>query len=316
MFLFVFDVKLARKFSTRVIKLAVKANENRVVTIIPQLAVKDNPMLGSIISSVGDALTGSRNREAQRDANDQNAALQREFAQNGIRWKVADAKAAGLHPLAALGAQTMSPTASFQASADNTMSNIGQNIGRAVDATRTRNERAAALAADAESRSIQLENGRLQNELLRSQIMSINSRASNPAFPGSSTFLDGQGDAVPTAGTKTVPVEVSSHSSHPSKAAGIHPDMTYTRTQNGLALVPSKDAKALIEDQFVPEMMWAARNHLGSFIKDPPYPKEAPLPAGYSHWKWHPMLQEWRPARINQHGKYKRYLPRFLGGNN
>ena len=32
--------------------------------------------------------------------------LQKEFAQHGVRWRVEDAKAAGIHPLAALG---MSP---------------------------------------------------------------------------------------------------------------------------------------------------------------------------------------------------------------
>ena len=38
-----------------------------------------------------------------REQFDRNEALQREFAQNGIRWRAADARAAGLHPLAALG---------------------------------------------------------------------------------------------------------------------------------------------------------------------------------------------------------------------
>lgn len=55
-------------------------------------------------------LTGAR---ATEKANEQNAALQREFAQHGISWKVADAKRAGLHPLAALGTQTASASPSY-----------------------------------------------------------------------------------------------------------------------------------------------------------------------------------------------------------
>lgn len=46
------------------------------------------------------------NQISQDNAARKNAKLQREFAQYGIRYRVADAKAAGIHPLAALG---MSP---------------------------------------------------------------------------------------------------------------------------------------------------------------------------------------------------------------
>ena len=48
-------------------------------------------------------------KRARDQANAQfgiNVQQQREFAQRGIRWRVADAKAAGIHPLAALGVQT------------------------------------------------------------------------------------------------------------------------------------------------------------------------------------------------------------------
>lgn len=45
--------------------------------------------------------------------NQQNADLQREFAQMGIRWRVEDAEAAGLHPLAALGMQPVQASPSY-----------------------------------------------------------------------------------------------------------------------------------------------------------------------------------------------------------
>lgn len=45
----------------------------------------------------------AKNESLYRDTTASNEALQREFAQMGIRWKVDDAKAAGLHPLYALG---------------------------------------------------------------------------------------------------------------------------------------------------------------------------------------------------------------------
>lgn len=49
---------------------------------------------------------GRSDREDRANAQfDQNMAMQKEFAQMGVRWRVEDAKAAGLHPLAALGVQ-------------------------------------------------------------------------------------------------------------------------------------------------------------------------------------------------------------------
>lgn len=49
---------------------------------------------------------GRSDREDRANAQfDANQAMQREFAQMGVRWRVEDAKAAGLHPLAALGVQ-------------------------------------------------------------------------------------------------------------------------------------------------------------------------------------------------------------------
>lgn len=86
--------------------------------------------IGPAISAAGSLLGGVLSRKGQGDANDQNAQLQREFAQNGIRWKVEDAKAAGLHPLYAIGGAG----ATFTPSAQNVMSDMGQSVARAASA--------------------------------------------------------------------------------------------------------------------------------------------------------------------------------------
>ena len=62
---------------------------------------------GAIGGALGLIGAGQSQASAER-LNQLNYEHQKEFAQNGIRWKVADAKAAGLHPLAALGASTAS----------------------------------------------------------------------------------------------------------------------------------------------------------------------------------------------------------------
>lgn len=108
-----------------------------------------------------------------------NTATQKEFAQHGIRWRVEDAKAAGIHPLYALGAQTQS-FSPIHVGTD--FAGMGQDISRAIDATRTSGER-----ADARLAALTLERAELENDLLRSQI--LGSKAAllqqvGPAFPG------------------------------------------------------------------------------------------------------------------------------------
>lgn len=70
------------------------------------------------------------------------ANIQREFAQNGIRWRVADAKAAGLHPLFALGGSgaTYSPAPITTHTAD-AIGSMGQDVSRAVQAQASQPER-------------------------------------------------------------------------------------------------------------------------------------------------------------------------------
>lgn len=88
----------------------------------------------SLIGGAISAITG-------KQASDREYARQQEFAQNGIRWRVEDAKAAGIHPIFAVGAN--SPTYSPQAAigTDYGLSSAGQNISRAIEAKQTARER-------------------------------------------------------------------------------------------------------------------------------------------------------------------------------
>ena len=71
--------------------------------------------LGSIVSAVGSIAGGILGANSAQNVAGMNYKAQKEFAQNGIRWKVEDAKRAGIHPLYALGASTQgySPTAGY-----------------------------------------------------------------------------------------------------------------------------------------------------------------------------------------------------------
>lgn len=112
-------------------------------------------MLDALISAGASLLGNLFNKSSQQDYNaqqmqlaQQNMALQKEFAQHGIQWKVADAAAAGISPLAALGAQTSSPSpVSVGGSAPSMdFGSLGQDLGRAAKALQTENAREAVVA--------------------------------------------------------------------------------------------------------------------------------------------------------------------------
>lgn len=139
-------------------------------------------------------------QSSERNA-DRNIALQREFAQNGISWRVQDARNSGIHPLAALGASTtsFSPVTVGSNLAD-AYGSAGQDFGRAINATMSAPDRSKASSKAAEA--LTLERGQLENELLRTQIASqtakLGQAGGNPAMQeaNSKYLVEGQGPTV------------------------------------------------------------------------------------------------------------------------
>lgn len=151
------------------------------------------PALAAGASLLGTFL-GNRQRE---EGQSKEMAAQKEFAQHGLRWRVEDAKAAGIHPVYALGfnGPTYSPVGLGQNDTAAGFSDAGQSIGRAIDATRTEQERQSVRAQMTERLGV--ERMQLENDLLRAQIASYSRSA--PAFPvagPSGQFIDGQGNVV------------------------------------------------------------------------------------------------------------------------
>lgn len=260
-----------------------------------------------------DYLGAEKDREAQERANAQNIAMQREFAQMGIRWKVEDARAAGIHPLAALGAQGASFNAQImpESSGDKyrALSGMGQNISRAIQSGQTHEERIAT--------QLRLQNMGLQNELLKAQISSI-TNPNNPPFPGTDLGINvpGQGNSRNTI--QEVPVRrTASIPGAPYADMGHVADFGFVRTPHGLAIVPSKDVKERVEDQIIPETMWAIRNMMLPNMPGNHFPKpttrEFPIPEhfrkkGYNSWRWSYTLQQFVPSRGSR-------IKDYFGGN-
>lgn len=102
---------------------------------------------GAAIAAGASALGGALSNRANRKAMARQEAFQREFAQHGVRWRVEDAKQAGVHPLYALGAQL--PSASPMVIPDSmgpALSEAGQSLGSAVASRQTPQELAAYQA--------------------------------------------------------------------------------------------------------------------------------------------------------------------------
>lgn len=169
-------------------------------------------MLPALIAAGAQIAGGMLQKNAQEKENARQEAIaqkqyeqQKEFAQSGIQWKVADAQKAGIHPLYALGANTISYTPQSVGGGASDMAwlgDAGANIGRAIDATRSNPAKAGALEKTVAA--IQLEGLRLDNEykkaLIASTMATTRQAGSAPGLPGTSTVpalvgMPGQGDA-------------------------------------------------------------------------------------------------------------------------
>ena len=73
---------------------------------------------GSLISTGGALAGGLFGKSSQKKEAKKAYRRQKEFAQNTIQWKVADAKKAGLHPLYAMGSGSANYQPTFMSGQD------------------------------------------------------------------------------------------------------------------------------------------------------------------------------------------------------
>lgn len=270
-------------------------------------------MFGSIIAAGSSLLGGLFGQSNQNKQMDKQIAAQREFAQHGVRWKVDDAKAAGVHPLYALGANThsFSPIGLGSNDLGAGVAGAGQEIGRAIDARGTAPERAYTASLQ----KLQLQRGELENALLASQLARMNSPSQLPPptpLAGAAAnrwLVDGQAQSAPPHNAQRFPgplVEDLPQQRVTSDPGRLHQepaaitDVGHARTQGGgYAPVPSEDVKQRIEDQMIPSLGWALRNYGRHYYNwltaQPPAASDVPFkaPAG-QYWEWHPGLAEWK----------------------
>lgn len=270
---------------------------------------------------IAGGLLGNASRSNPTDHYWDNAALQKEFAKNGIRWKVADAKAAGLHPLAALGAQTTAYTPGYVGDTGSQndysfLGEAGQQIGRAIDAKATAEERARNRDYQEKANDLTLENMQLQNDALKMDMVTrlardaeraVNTQQQVPVMPSfrtradGATIMPGQGDASTSGLFKIEPPElVASHPQTPYAEAGSHAEVKFTRTSDGgYAPVRSQAMEEALEDDLLGSLAWNLRNRLSATAYDSisGAPPDSYLPGRNWTWTFNPVKQAYYPVR-------------------
>lgn len=269
---------------------------------------------GSAIGgAIGGALGLIGSSQSQANAaklNQLNYEHQKEFAQNGIRWRVADAKAAGLHPLAALGAQgaSYSPSAVIGDSPDfSFLKDMGQGIDRAMDAKATRRERVEREEKSNALFNEELKGKQLQNQETETRIQqmkwdmamdaarnaerSVRTQQQVPPMPSlapDGSLMPGQSNATSPGGIESKPAEiVINEPGRPGQERGSVTELGFTRTNDGgYVPVMSNDAKNRLDDDIIGSTLWHLRNSVPAmFDFDHTKPPASWLPEGHE-WRY------------------------------
>lgn len=207
-------------------------------------------MLPALIAAGAALAGGALSRRSAESAGNKNADLQRDFAKNSIQWRVADAKKAGLSPLAALGNPGIAASPAYVGGGDYGLSDFGQDISRAMYATKSSEDRGDALgsfieqkvaaqdARDTQKRHESREDLRLQSQLANdevqrqwynAQIAKLQADVSKPIPTGASRVSSGSSARGGVSGPRTGGVEykpdevISADPKRPYATAGTHP---------------------------------------------------------------------------------------------
>lgn len=208
------------------------------------------PLIGAgsqLLSSIGGLFSGGG--LSPRKAAALEAQYNREVMQNQIQWKVEDAKKAGIHPLAAIGAPTVSysPTVIGDTSTPaSRLSDASAGISRAATAYSDSQMRAKLADQEYRMNELKIKDAELSVAKSASELALQQSGSTVPIQNPNSLVIPGQGNSV-----KYNPSElIHTRPGDPSMEAA--PPAPYVKefiTPDGDVIsLPSQDAKNAIED--------------------------------------------------------------------
>lgn len=252
------------------------------------------------VQAIGSLLGGiSATSQASKDRK-----WQQRLAKNQVQFRVADAKAAGVHPLYALGmpAMSYSPTAVHPGDyGGSAIGQMGQDISRAITAGQTRRERELEAAAAAQrTAALDAQNMRESESRIRENDANADYFRSQIARMNSAQV----GPGAPSGVVQTVP-----NPAQPMVQQGVGSDYQYVRGRDGrLHIIPSEAVANTFDEIPGAGIGWFLRNNLTPMLRgtDPPYPTVPPPHPG-QHWVFDRPSQSWvarfpsrdrpRPAR-------------------
>lgn len=97
--------------------------------------------LGGLVGAVGDVFGGLMNTSSAQAINSANLAQQMFLANNSVSMRVADAKRAGINPLAALGVSSPGFVGATPTEPGSGVAAAGQDIARAISANKDRSDK-------------------------------------------------------------------------------------------------------------------------------------------------------------------------------
>lgn len=241
-------------------------------------------LIGAGASLLGGAMSSRAGaREAARDRRFQEA-----FARQGIQWRVADAQAAGVHPLYALGAplQQASPIGINTGQMGQAVADAGQQVSRAIAATETADQK--------QIRELAIRRARAETRGSEAQALILDAQAqkllreirSQPSFP-SGSFSGGIEGQEPLTLSPGMPMpagsfdqllpqpskRVSSRSSEPHVETGRSPmGSVFDVSRRMEFMLPSKDATEALEsisESLPQQVLWYSMNRLRYAGLDP-----------------------------------------------
>jgi hypothetical protein len=264
--------------------------------------------LGASLPIVGDIINYNTSKRRYNYAR-QDAYHDRERDDTQIQRRVADAKKAGIHPLAALGAGSMySPGTIVGGNYQADMSNMGQNISRALSKSMSGHQQ---KIASEQLKSLQLENDFKRIEIQKSQRELGDSN--EKGLPGINETLPSKRD--------------SHHSSKVHQESASTPSVKwYKNADRSLSPIPAGEAKKGMEDMLPAESSWLVQNYIKPiFASKQEYnrakPPKSKLPKGAKDWefrlnppRWVPIYQgksrtPWRRIKEAAKEMFDNFLP-------
>lgn len=260
-------------------------------------------VLGAIGTGIGTYLNYNQNKDmnaqqayAEQQRFEKNVALQKEFAQNAVKWKVDDALQSGIHPLYALGAPTMSfsPQALGDIGSNKTdfaksFSSMGADLGTAIAQGMPKSGKVSVAAQTATN--LQLEGMQLDNDIKRAKLASDIAKVSQP----------GAG-SIPESGPFVVP-----EAKKPEDRPGIMSGGSRIQTDPGTS--PAKAWEDWLGDDlfspgFLPNLYGALRQQYGEIHT---WPMQVVSSLGSA------MMNDLRAEAANARRFFGNSLPRFGG---